>query len=124
MALAIVIMLIVRAFMFTIYAVPTEKLAPILEKGDRVIVNRLQNVDIKRGDIIIFHDKADYIGIVEGIPGDTLKIQDECFVIPKQCFYQGCLCDGCKYFMVNIGMKRQLVNKTKIIGKARKLFHL
>lgn len=124
MASAIGLMLLVRAFMFTIYAVPTEKLAPRLEKGDRVIVNRLQDADINNGDIIVFYDKADLIGIVEAIPGDTVKMRNKRLLIPDRCPCQGCLCDNCKYYLVNTGGKHQLVNYNNIKGKAHLLFNL
>ena len=56
--LATFVMLAVRAFAFTIYTVPDKGWEPDLHQGDRVIVNKLDRVPIKKSDLIAFTDSA------------------------------------------------------------------
>jgi signal peptidase I len=82
---AVLISLLVRTFVFQTYFVPSGSMIPTLEKGDRIIVNKL-SVDfgtIHTGDIVVFKapkgvakqcgDKvADLVKRVVGVPGDRL----------------------------------------------------
>ena len=53
--MAVLVAVIVRAFLFQMFWIPSESMSPTLEKGDRVIVNKLGDVtNPSRGDIVVF----------------------------------------------------------------------
>jgi signal peptidase I len=82
---AVLISLLVRTFVFQTYFVPSGSMIPTLQKGDRIIVDKL-SVDfgtIHTGDIVVFKapkavvkdcgdDVADLVKRVIGVPGDHL----------------------------------------------------
>jgi signal peptidase I len=79
---AVVIALVVRAFLFQAFYIPSESMVPTLEKHDRVLVNKLSYKlhPVHRGDIVVFKappgvDKSvkDLVKRVIGIPGDTVE---------------------------------------------------
>ena len=53
---AILVAVLVRTFLVQAFRIPSESMSPTLEKGDRVIVNRLSYKlhDVNRGDIVVF----------------------------------------------------------------------
>ena len=57
------------------------------------------------------------------IPGDTITLKCGRFLIPEVCC-QRCGCPDCKYYLVRVGNKQQLIHKHLIVGKANRLFHL
>jgi signal peptidase I len=85
LVVAVLVSLIVRTFIFETYFVPSGSMYPTLQKGDRIIVDKL-SVDfgtINRGDIVVFKapkkvatacgdDVADLVKRVIGLPGDNL----------------------------------------------------
>lgn len=80
---AVTIAIITRMFLVQAYHIPSLSMAPTLEKGDRVIVNRLsyQFGEIDRGQVIVFakpptqQDGAnDLIKRVVGLPGETVQL--------------------------------------------------
>ena len=48
---ALLIVVAVRAFAFTVYRVPA---ASVLRQGDRVVVNKLSHRNFHRGELIVF----------------------------------------------------------------------
>ena len=54
---AILVAVLVRTFLVQAFRIPSESMSPTLEKGDRVIVNRLSYKlhDVNRGDIVVFY---------------------------------------------------------------------
>ena len=98
---AIVLALIIRAFLVQAYKIPSGSMLETLQIGDYLLVTRF-NYDIKvpftdisiintgdpeRGDIIVFRYPVDtsqnYIKRVVGLPGDTIEIRE------KQLFRNG-----------------------------------
>jgi signal peptidase I len=84
------VFLIILAFTFAflmnkyVYAnaeVPTGSMIPVVQPGDRLIVNRLSYLfdDPKRGDIVMFVNPDDeskyYLKRVIGLPGERLEIR-------------------------------------------------
>lgn len=77
---AIVIALVIRAFVFAPIVVDGQSMMPTLENKDRLIVNKAVYYikEPKRGDIIVFHspENNDWIKRVIGEPGDEVEIRD------------------------------------------------
>ena len=55
-AVAIVIAIVIKTFLFQAFYIPSESMVPTLEVGDRVLVNKLSYDlhDLHRGDIVVF----------------------------------------------------------------------
>lgn len=81
---AVVIALLVQAYLVKPFRVPSESMASTIEPGERVLIDRTTYHfrSIHRGDIIVFHVPASVspyplLKRVVGLPGDTLSIRDE-----------------------------------------------
>ena len=98
----------IRTYVFTVYSVPEGGLPPQLKEGNRVIVNRIDCDIFSRGETIVFTDsveclitpkskytgrekegsyvrgwmEANFIGVIEQMPGDTIRMGRERYVIP------------------------------------------
>jgi signal peptidase I len=76
--IALIIIVIVRDFVFTPAVVSGSSMYPNLKNGDRLIVSRLSNVN--RFDEIVFkapdNPEAEYVKRVIGFPGDTIEIKN------------------------------------------------
>lgn len=93
LVLFVLLFIFVKIFFVDIFYIPSSSMEPNLFKGDYVLVNKLNNfikkeVDIKRGDIIVFKDKDDHsffskylIKRIVGIPGDNISYSDKTLVI-------------------------------------------
>ena len=116
------LMLAVRAWAFTIYRVDSSDLRPELLMNDRVMVNKL-GCTYERGDLVVFGDTLVRIGRVEALPGDTITVAWQQYLLPGSC---GCEnCDGCKeqgYYLVSLGPQQVLVRRTEIIGTAHRIY--
>jgi signal peptidase I len=119
---AVILLFAVRTFLFTIYTVPNTIPNTVLKSGDRVMVNRLNHVNMQRGDLIVFGDSTLFIGRVEALPGDTIKLKGEKYVIPPLCCHH-CVSDQCRPYLVNLGNTRTIVRQKFIKGKAYRLFN-
>ncbi len=82
---AVVIALFTRLVLVQAYHIPSLSMAPTLDEGDRVIVNRLSYNfgEIERGQVIVFNkppnqpsDANDLIKRVIGLPGETIEFRD------------------------------------------------
>jgi signal peptidase I len=84
---AVALALLVKAFVLQAFFIPSLSMATTLEKGDRVLVNKLAYTfgDVSRGDIVVFerppsqtpNEIPDLIKRVIGLPGDSLVIKDD-----------------------------------------------
>jgi signal peptidase I len=90
-----VIVLVVRAFIFEPFRIPSDSMMPTLLSGDFIVVNKYayglrwpvlnrKFVEIDqpaRGDVIVFRLPSDprinYIKRLVGLPGDTVKIESD-----------------------------------------------
>jgi signal peptidase I len=79
---ALVIALVVKAFLFQSFYIPSESMVPTLKKNDRVLVNKLSYKlhSVRRGDIIVFtkppnepSDIKDLVKRVIGLPNETVE---------------------------------------------------
>ncbi len=93
------IVLVVRAFIFEPFRIPSDSMMPTLLDGDFIVVNkyayglRLPIVNRKfidtgtpqRGDVVVFRHPPDpstnYIKRLVGLPGDRVEIHDDQLVI-------------------------------------------
>ena len=84
---ALVVALVVKTFLFQAFYIPSASMEPTLEKGDRVLVNKLSYDlhDVNRGDVVVFELPDDQIGAdgikdlikrVIGLPGDVIETRD------------------------------------------------
>ena len=84
---ALVVALVVKTFLFQAFYIPSASMEPTLEKGDRVLVNKVSYDlhDVNRGDIVVFEldDEdvgddgiKDLIKRVIGLPGDVIESRD------------------------------------------------
>lgn len=84
--LALVLAILIKAFIFEPTQVQGSSMLNTLHSGDRVIVNkiRMKFKKLDRGDIIVMHfnpSNEDYIKRVIGLPGDTIQLIDGHFYI-------------------------------------------
>jgi len=83
---ALVVALVIRAFFLAAFYIPSESMVPTLQKGDRVLVNKLSYKlhDVNRGDVVVFERPPnepdngikDLIKRVVGLPGESVEVRD------------------------------------------------
>jgi len=102
---ALVVALVVKTFLFQAFYIPSASMEPTLEKGDRVLVNKLSYDlhDINRGDIVVFELPADKVGPdgikdlikrVIGLPGEVIESRDGVVYIDDKRLEEPYLPDG------------------------------
>ena len=62
-----------------------------------------------------------FIGRIEKLPGDTLRIGKASYIIPMVCCKR-CGSKDCRFYLLKTPAGEQLVHKHQMIGKAYKLF--
>jgi len=95
----LLLVLVLRSFIFEPFRIPSGSLEPTLLPGDFILVNKFDygvrlpvinkkivNIhEPKRGDIVVFHwpvnPKVDFIKRVVGLPGDTVSYVNKVFYI-------------------------------------------
>lgn len=103
-----------------------------MEEGNRVIVNRIDCDFFNRGEVVVYADSVAlplrkqviveyFIGRIEKLPGDTLRIGKASYIIPMECCKR-CGCKDCRFYLLKTPAGEQLVHKHQMIGKAYKLF--
>ena len=81
--LALLALVVVRLVAVQTFAVPSASMAPTIEPGDRLLVNRLDRGELRRGDLVVFDgarvfgSPSDYVKRVIGLPGDRVRCCDE-----------------------------------------------
>ena len=140
LGLSLLLVWAVRTYAFTVFTVPAGGLPPHLEEGNRVIVNRIGCDFFNRGEIVVYADSVAlplrnqgrnprfkrviveyFIGKIEKLPGDTLRIGKASYIIPMECCKR-CGCKDCRFYLLKTPAGEQLVHKHQMIGKAYKLF--
>ena len=83
--LAVVVAVLVRAFVFQTFYIPSGSMEPTLQVGDRIVVNKLAYAfhGVHRGDIVVFRTPPnehcagppvpDLVKRVIGMPGDSIS---------------------------------------------------
>ena len=113
-------MLAIRAYVFTIYTVPVN-VDNHIRKGDRIGVLHWLCSDIERGDAVVFGDSVRLIGIVKAVPGDSVMVDGEKYIIPLQCCNR-CKSTDCHTFLLDVDTFEMLVQKHDMLGKAWRLY--
>ena len=132
LGLSLLLVWAVRTYAFTVFTVPAGGLPPQLKAGNRVIVNRIDCDFFNRGEVVVFRDSVTYqrrkivaeayfIGRIEKLPGDTIRIDTVQYIIPTVCCKR-CGCKDCRFYLLKMPTGQQLVHKHQMIGKAYKLF--
>ena len=145
--LAFVLAFLMNKFVYANAQVPTGSMIPVVEPGDRLIVNRLAYLfeEPKRGDIVMFafpdDEKDNYLKRIRGLPGEKVEIKDGLVYIndskkpldepyindpPNGNYGPYNVPEGC-YFMLGDNRdeskdarfwENKFVKKEKIVGKA------
>ncbi|CAM4250188.1 signal peptidase I [Lacicoccus alkaliphilus] len=80
-AVAIVLIMVIRAFFFVTYTVDGLSMEPTLDHGDRVVVNKFMDhfTDYEYEDVIVFDSEMGpaYVKRVIGAPGDNVEMDDK-----------------------------------------------
>lgn len=104
---ALLVLYVVRSFIFTPAIVQGESMMPNLQDGNRLILSKLS--DVNRFDDIVF-DAPDqderYIKRVIGLPGDTVEMKDDTLYINEKPYKE-------KYLDQN---RKLLSSDTKLTG--------
>jgi signal peptidase I len=66
------------AVVYRPYTVPTSSMTPTIDAGDRVLAQRIDGGEVRRGDVVVFHDKtwvtnAPVVKRVVAVGGDTVS---------------------------------------------------
>ncbi|GGW75288.1 signal peptidase I [Streptomyces lucensis JCM 4490] len=66
------------AFIYRPYTVPTSSMTPTIDAGDRVLAQRVDGDEVRRGDVVVFEDKswvsnAKVVKRVVAVGGDTVS---------------------------------------------------
>jgi signal peptidase I len=82
---ALVVALVIKAFLFQAFYIPSDSMLPTLQQDDRVLVNKLSYKlhDVNRGDIVVFSkppkeqsDIKDLVKRVIALPNETVEAHD------------------------------------------------
>ncbi|MGP3926244.1 signal peptidase I [Streptomyces sp. 8N616] len=69
------------AILYQPYTVPTDSMAPTVDAGDRVLAQRVDGSEVRRGDVVVFEDKVwgdlPMVKRVVGVGGDEVACCDE-----------------------------------------------
>lgn len=79
--IAVIIVILIRSFVFSNYVVQGKSMMPTLQNGNRLIVNKIDYSVGKphRFDVVIFHatKSEDYVKRVIGLPGDRIAYKND-----------------------------------------------
>ncbi|MFI8960568.1 signal peptidase I [Streptomyces sp. NPDC053493] len=71
---------VVGAVLYQPYTVPTDSMTPTLDVGSKVLAERVDGADVKRGDVVVFQDSlwgdVTMVKRVVGVGGDTVVCCD------------------------------------------------
>jgi signal peptidase I len=120
------IVLLVRAFIFEPFRIPSDSMMPTLLDGDFIVVNKyayglrwpvinekfLQVGEPQRGDVVVFryppNPSVNYIKRLVGLPGDRVEVHDDRLIVNGEVVpfeSAGKFNDGC-YANVGLGVEK------------------
>ena len=94
---AVAVALLLRAFVFQAFWIPSESMESTLLKGDRILVNKTSYRlhDVNRGDVVVFRrpdnqpgDIRDLVKRVIGVEGDTVQGIDSQIYVNDQLLFE------------------------------------
>ncbi|MGI6630147.1 MAG: signal peptidase I [Bacillota bacterium] len=100
---AIVLAIIIRIFLCAPYVIPSRSMSPILQPGDRVLVDKLfyRFGEPVRGDIVVLKlpldERIEYIKRIIALPGETIEGKNNRVYIDGKVLPEGYLPQGIKY---------------------------
>ncbi|GEP83924.1 type-I signal peptidase [Staphylococcus piscifermentans] len=77
--IAIIIVMLIQAFLIIGAVVPNNEMSPALKHGDRILISKVQNTfnRLHNGDIVMYKQKGNtYFGRVIGLPGQSVEFKD------------------------------------------------
>jgi len=82
LVIAVVLVFVIRAFLFSPFIVDGDSMLPNFESGERLIVNKIVYTfgEPKFGDVVVFdvpEEGRKFIKRVIGVPGDTIRIEGD-----------------------------------------------
>ena len=108
---AVLVALLIRAFVLQAFYIPSESMEPTLHKNDRIMVNKLSYHlhDVRRGDLVVFRrppnmassEINDLIKRVVALPNETIELRGSDIYIDDQKLTEPYLADGTP--TVNLG---------------------
>ena len=81
---AVIVVFLLRSFVFATSIVEGESMYPALEDGERIIFNKIVYIisSPQRGDIVIIqHPEKNYVKRVIGLPGETIEMKNHSLYI-------------------------------------------
>ncbi|NTW04724.1 MAG: signal peptidase I [Peptococcaceae bacterium] len=88
--IAVLLALIVRAFLFQPFYIPSGSMEPTLQINDEILVNKFgyRVWDLERGDIVVFKypgdPSKDYVKRLIGLPGEKFELKNNKLYIDGQ----------------------------------------
>ncbi len=99
-AIAILLAVIIRTFVFQPFYIPSESMVPSLLVGDRIIVSKLNYhfSEPKRGDVMVFKfpldPSRDFVKRTIGVGGESLSIRNSQLYVNGQLVQEDYLPEG------------------------------
>ena len=82
------------------------------------MVNKLDRMHLKRGQLVVFQQDSAYLGRVEAMPGDTVLLEGEPYILPVCGGETECSCQERSYYLINADGKQTFVAHSDIVGTA------
>ena len=93
--------------------------APVKKQAQSQAGSQGQN--LAQPQVRKFVSEAYFIGRIEKLPSDTIRIDTVQYIIPTVCCKR-CGCKDCRFYLLKTPTGQQVVHKHQMIGKAYKLF--
>lgn len=108
----------VRLFIVEPVIVPSESMLPTIQVGNVLYVNKLDNDNIQRGDIVVFNppflDNIKFVKRVIGVPNDTIEIIGQDITINGVKVEHQFIKDDVQTIQVNSNNGKSIENHTKL----------
>ena len=108
----------VRLFIVEPVIVPSESMLPTIQVGNVLYVNKLDNDNIQRGDIVVFNppfiDNIKFVKRVIGVPNDTIEIIGQDITINGAKVEHQFIKDDVQTIQVNSNNGKPIENHTKL----------